>query len=612
MSDTPVVSVVPVSSHNNTHSNIKVSQNLNIENRMTEFGLAILKDRYLMPNETIDDLFKRVCSAYSDNIEHQQRLYSYISKLWFMPSTPVLSNGGTDRGLPISCFLNECQDSLIGINNLWSENVALASLGGGIGSYWGDVRSIGEPAGKSGKTSGIMPFIKVMDSMTLAISQGSLRRGSAATYLPINHPEIEEFMEMRKPTGGDPNRRAHNLHHGVCITDKFMVAVEKDEKWDLISPYNQKIISTVKARDLWVKLLTMRVETGEPYLLFIDRVNDLKPEIQKKLGLQIKTSNLCSEITLPTGLDHLGNDRTAVCCLSSLNLEYYDEWKTDDKIIPDILRFLDNVLQDFINRAPNSMSKAKYAAMRERSVGLGVMGLHSYFQGKMIPFESVAAKAMNKEMFRHIKEKADLSSIEIANEKGSCPDAIDAGIIERFSNKIAIAPTASISVICGESSPGVEPYSANVYVQKTLSGSFIVKNKHLQKLLALKGHDTDKIWADISSHEGSVQHLDILDEYEKKVFRAAHELDQMWVIDLSADRTPFVCQAQSVNLFINSDIDKSLLHKLHYLAWKKGLKSLYYLRAKSLSRADKVSHKAKVSFATVSSDNNYEECVACQ
>ncbi len=610
MSSTPMTAV---NSAQNAAPTIKISQHLNIEGRMTEFGLAMLKDRYLLPNEEVDDLFKRVCSAYSDNIGHQQRLYEYISKLWFMPATPVLSNGGSERGLPISCFLNECSDSLTGINNLWSENVALASLGGGIGSYWGSVRSIGEPAGKSGQTSGIMPFIKVMDSMTLAISQGSLRRGSAATYLPIDHPEIEEFMEMRKPTGGDPNRRALNLHHGVCITDKFMHAVENNSEWDLISPYNKKVINTVKARDLWVKLLTMRIETGEPYILFIDRVNELKPDIQKKLGLEIKTSNLCTEITLPTGIDHLGNDRTAVCCLSSLNLEYYDEWKTNDKIIPDILRFLDNVLQDFINRAPDSMAKAKYSAMRERSVGLGVMGLHSYFQSKMVPFESVAAKSLNKEIFKHIKQESDKASVEIAKEKGACPDAIDAGIMERFSNKISIAPTASISVICGESSPGIEPYSGNVYVQKTLTGSFVVKNKHLQILLASKGHDTDKMWADISSHEGSVQHLDILDEYEKKVFKTAHELNQMWLIDLSADRTPFVCQAQSFNLFLNADIDKETLHKLHYMGWKKGLKSFYYARAKSLGRADKVSHEAKVSFATVSqNDGNYEECIACQ
>ncbi len=596
-------------------SNLKVSQHLNIESRMTEFGLAMLKDRYLLPNESVDDLFKRVCSAYSDNISHQKRLYEYISKLWFLPATPILSNGGTQRGLPISCFLNECLDSLGGINGLWSENVALASLGGGIGSYWGDVRSIGEPAGKSGKTSGIMPFIKVMDSMTLAISQGSLRRGSAAVYLPMHHPEIEEFLEMRKFTGGDPNRKSLNLHHGVCVSDKFMQAVEKNENWDLTSPYNGSVLHTVKARDLWIKVLTMRIETGEPYILFTDTVNKLKPEIQKILGLNIKSSNLCCEITLPTGIDHIGNERTAVCCLSSLNLEYYDEWKTNPQIIPDILRFLDNVLQDFIDRAPDEMAKAKYSAARERSIGLGTMGLHSYFQSKNIPFESVAAKVVNKEMFQHIKIECDKASIEIANEKGSCPDAIDAGIIERFTNKIAIAPNASTSVIAGESSPGIEPYSGNVYIQKTLTGSFVVKNKHLQKLLAKKGYDNEKVWGDISNHEGSVQHLDILDEYEKKVFRTAHELDQMWVIELAADRAPFICQAQSLNLFLPANIDKTTLHKLHYLGWKKGIKSFYYARAKSIARADKVSQKAFVSFkapVAIEESLEYEECIACQ
>ncbi|MEK6734174.1 MAG: ribonucleoside-diphosphate reductase subunit alpha, partial [Pseudomonadota bacterium] len=443
-----------------------VTINSEADNNLTDFGKAVLKDRYLMKDESYQDLFARVASYYSDNKEHAQRIYNYISNLWFMPATPILSNGGTDRGLPISCFLNEVEDDLEGIVDVWNENVWLAARGGGIGTYWGNVRSIGEKVKGNGKTSGIIPFIKVQDSMTLAISQGSLRRGSAAMYLPIDHPEIEEFIDIRRPTGGDPNRKALNIHHGVSVTDKFMEAVEKDLEWELLSPKDKAVISTIKARDLWIKLLTTRIETGEPYLLFIDHVNDRLPKHQKKLKLTVKMSNLCSEIVLPTGIDHLGKMRTAVCCLSSLNLEYYEEWHHDTQFIPDIMRFLDNVLEDFINKAPDSMAKAKYSAMRERSVGLGVMGFHSFLQSKMIPIESVVAKVWNKKMFKHIAESANKASKDLAVEKGACPDAEEVGIMERFSNKTAIAPTASISIICGNSSPGIEPYAANSFTQK--------------------------------------------------------------------------------------------------------------------------------------------------
>ena len=403
------------------------------DQRLSNFGKAVLKDRYLMPNETYQDLFARVAGYYADNQEHANRLYEYIANLWFTPATPVLSNGGTDRGLPISCFLNESSDSLAGIVTLWNENVLLASRGGGIGSFWGNLRSIGETVRGNGKTSGIIPFIKVMDSQTLAISQGSLRRGSAAVYLPIHHPEIEEFIDLRRPTGGDPNRRSLNLHHGVVVTDEFMKAVEKDGDFELTSPFTGKTLETVKARALWIKLLTTRVETGEPYILFIDAVNRAIPDHQKKLGLKVKTSNLCSEITLPTGIDHLGNDRTAVCCLSSLNLEYYEEWKDHPKIFEDIMKFLDNVLQDFIDKAPDGMSKAKYSAMRERSVGLGVMGFHSFLQSKNVPMESAMSKVWNKKIFQHIKQGVDGASKIIADERGACLDAQEVGINERFS-----------------------------------------------------------------------------------------------------------------------------------------------------------------------------------
>jgi ribonucleoside-diphosphate reductase alpha chain len=591
-----------------------ITQNALYNDRLTEFGKAVLRDRYLLDGEDYQGLFSRVTSFYADNEAHAQRLYNYMSKLWFMAATPILSNGGTKRGLPISCYLNETQDSLEGIVDLWNENVWLASKGGGIGSYWGNLRSIGEKVRGNGKTSGVIPFLRVQDSLTLAISQGSLRRGSSAVYLPVDHPEIEEFIDIRKPTGGDPNRKALNIHHGVCISDAFMHAVEKDEEWNLISPHDGSISHTVRARDIWVKLLTARIETGEPYLLFTDTINNSIPEHHKKLGLKVKTSNLCSEITLPTGMDHLGNQRTAVCCLSSLNLEYYDEWKDDAVFIEDVMRFLDNVLQDFIDHAPDSMKKAKYSATRERSVGLGVMGFHSFLQEKNIPFESVMSKVWNNKIFTHIKQAADLASKVLAEEKGACPDAQDCGVMERFSNKTAIAPTASISIIAGNSSPGIEPYAANSFVQKTLTGSFNVRNKHLTRLLEEKKMNNEAVWSSISSNEGSVQHLSFLSKAEKDVFKTAPEIDQKWIVELAAGRAPLICQAQSVNVFLPSNVSKKELHQIHFQGWKKGLKSFYYQRSSSLQRADKVSHNVvQFDFAKLlSNPNNGEECLACQ
>ncbi len=596
------------------------------DDKLSNFGKAVLKDRYLMPQESYQDLFARVAAYYADDQDHANRLYDYISNLWFMPATPILSNGGTDRGLPISCFLNECSDSLEGIVSLWNENVWLASKGGGIGSYWGNLRSIGETVRGNGKTSGIVPFIKVMDSQTLAISQGSLRRGSAAVYLPINHPEIEEFIDIRRPTGGDPNRRSLNLHHGVSVTDEFMRAVEKDGDFELKSPYTGKTVDVVKARTLWVKLLTTRVETGEPYILFIDAVNKSIPEHHKKLGLKVKTSNLCSEITLPTGIDHLGKDRTAVCCLSSLNIEFYDEWKDNPLIIEDIMRFLDNVLQDFIDKAPDTMYKAKYSAQRERSVGLGVMGFHSFLQSKNVPLESAMSKVWNKKIFQFIKQGADKASKTLARERGACPDAAEVGVDERFSNKMAIAPTASISIIANNSSPGIEPFAANAFTQKTLTGSFSVRNKNLVKLLESKGKNTEDVWSSITITEGSVQHLDFLDEHEKLVFKTAQEIDQRWMIDLSAERQDYICQAQSLNVFVPGNVSKKYLHDVHFRAWQKGLKSLYYCRSTSIQRADKVSNKIdnqemfkkenvaadQIPQEEKAPENKYEECLSCQ
>ncbi|MSP10792.1 MAG: ribonucleoside-diphosphate reductase subunit alpha [Pelagibacteraceae bacterium] len=600
---------------------IKIDRSKDV--KLTPFGKATLKDRYLGHNESYQDLFARVASTYSDDNLHAQRIYNYISNLWFMPATPVLSNGGTRRGLPISCFLNEASDSLGGILNLWSENVWLAAKGGGIGSYWGNLRSIGEKIGKVGKTSGIIPFIKVMDSLTMAISQGSLRRGSAACYLPIDHPEIEEFIEMRRPTGGDPNRKALNLHHGVLVSDAFMRAVELDEQWALKSPADGTIQQTISARNLWIRLLTARIETGEPYIIFIDTVNRQIPQHHKLANLFVKTSNLCSEITLPTGIDKDGKDRTAVCCLSSLNLEMYDEWKDDQNIIPDVMRFLDNVLTDFIERAPEQFKDAKYSAERERSVGLGVMGLHSYLQKNRIPLESVMAKAWNKKIFKYIHEQVNKASKDLAEERGACPDAAEYGYQERFSNKTAIAPTASISIICGGASPGVEPVAANSYTHKTLSGSFNVRNRYLEEILESYDKNNEEIWSTITTNQGSVSHLDFLTDLEKDVFKTAFELNQNWLVELSADRTPFISQAQSVNLFLPADVHKRDLHKIHFDAWKKGLKSLYYCRSKSIQRAENINdakstdilanvYKNKATETKETKENDYEECLSCQ
>ncbi|AKM08569.1 Ribonucleoside-diphosphate reductase [Pelagerythrobacter marensis] len=586
---------------------------------LTEFGKETLIDRYLLPGEKFQDLFARVADAYADDQDHAQRLYDYISKLWFMPATPVLSNGGTNRGLPISCYLNSVEDSLEGIVGTWNENVWLASRGGGIGTYWGHVRGIGEPVGLNGKTSGIIPFVRVMDSLTLAISQGSLRRGSAACYIDVSHPEIEEFLEIRKPSG-DFNRKALNLHHGVLLTDEFMEAVRNGEEFDLKSPRDDSVRKTVDARSLFQKLVETRLATGEPYIVFSDTVNRMMPKHHRELGLKVSTSNLCSEITLPTGRDHLGEDRTAVCCLSSLNLEKWEEWEGDKQFIEDVMRFLDNVLQDYIDRAPPEMARAKYSAMRERSVGMGVMGFHSFLQRKNIGFESPMAKVWNLKMFKHINAKANEASMMLAKERGPCPDAEEMGAMERFSCKMAIAPTASISIICGGTSACIEPIPANIYTHKTLSGSFVVKNPYLEKVLREKSKDSTNVWNSILERGGSVQHLDFLTPEEKATFKTSFEIDQRWLLEFAADRTPYIDQAQSLNLFIPADVDKWDLMMLHFQAWEKGIKSLYYLRSKSVQRAgfaggveaDNTTDAAKYELSAGGEQTDYEECLACQ
>jgi len=583
---------------------------------LTDFGKDTLQDRYLLPGESYQDLFVRVASAYADDAAHAQRVYDAISQLWFMPATPVLSNGGTGRGLPISCFLNSVPDSLTGIVDTWNENVWLASRGGGIGTYWGNVRGIGEPVGLNGKTSGIIPFVRVMDSLTLAISQGSLRRGSAACYLDISHPEIEEFLEIRKPSG-DFNRKALNLHHGVLIPDAFMEAVRDGGEWILRSPKDQSERGKVDARALFQKLVETRLATGEPYIIFADHVNKNMPRHHRELGLKVSTSNLCSEITLPTGKDHLGNERTAVCCLSSLNLETWDQWNKAEGFIEDIMRFLDNVLQDYIDRAEPGMERAAYSAMRERSVGLGVMGFHSFLQARGLPFEGAMAKSWNLKMFKHIKAQADEASMALAVERGPCPDAHDRGVMERFSCKMAIAPTASISIICGGTSACIEPIPANIYTHKTLSGSFSVKNPYLEKIFIEKSKNSDAVWNSILEHGGSVQHLDFLSTEEKDCYKTSFEIDQRWLIELQADRTPFVDQSTSLNLFIPADVEKWDLLMLHFRAWELGVKSLYYLRSKSVQRAGfaggvEADNTIEAPKFELGETTDYDECLACQ
>ena len=579
---------------------------------LTDFGKTTLEDRYLLPGESYQDMFARVATAYADDADHAQRVYDYISRLWFMPATPVLSNGGADRGLPISCFLNAVNDSLDGIQGVWNENVALASNGGGIGTYWGGVRSIGEKVKGAGQTSGIIPFIRVLDSLTLAISQGSLRRGSAAVYLDIHHPEIEEFLEIRKPSG-DFNRKSLNLHHGISITDEFMEAVRDGAAFGLRSPKTGEVIREVDARSLWQTILEIRLQPGEPYLIFSDTVNRALPQHQRDLGLSVRQSNLCSEIMLHTGVDHLGKERTAVCCLSSVNAETFLEWRDHPTFIEDVMRFLDNVLEDFITRAPSSMANAIYAARRERSVGLGLMGFHSFLQMQNVPFESAMAKSWNMRLFKHLRRQCDAASRVLAAERGPCPDAAERGVMERFSHKLAIAPTASISIICGGTSAGIEPIPANIYTHKTLSGTFAVRNPYLERLLEARGQNTPGVWDSILENEGSVQHLDFLTQDEKDVYKTAFELDQRWVIELAADRTPDICQSQSVNIFLPGDVDKWDLHMLHWSAWEQGCKSLYYLRSKSVQRA---AHAGAEAAAAVDMSDaartDYEECLACQ
>jgi ribonucleoside-diphosphate reductase alpha chain len=576
---------------------------------LLDFSIKTLQDRYLVEGETSpQDAFARAARAFASNDAHAQRLYDYASKLWLSFATPLLSNGGTDRGLPISCFLNYVPDSRGGITDHYTENAWLSSVGGGVGGYWGALRGVGEKTSHGSESTGVIPFMKVVDAEMLAFSQGVTRRGSYAAYIDISHPEIEEFLDVRKPTGGDTNRKSLNLHHGVVISDAFMELIEKatftpgfDDSWPLIDPHSKRVVKTVSAKTLWVKIIQNRVETGEPYILFGDTVNRALPEFQKRKGLKVHQSNLCIEIVLPTN-----EDRTAVCCLSSVNIEEYDQWSRDPQFIPDIVEMLDNVIEIFLQKAPPALHKAVFSASQERSIGIGALGFHAYLQRHNIPFESVMAKAFNNRAFAHIKSEASRATRELAKLRGPCPDD-DTGTV-RNAHLLAIAPNASSSIICGNTSPSIEPYRANAFVQKTKSGSALLKNEYLEAILQDIGQNTDEVWKSIVTNNGSVQHLDFLDEHTKDVFKTAVELDQKWLVEFAADRQQHICQSQSLNLFFVPSVSKQELHNIHMMAWKRGVKSLYYLRSEAIKRAEIVSKAAERAVI----DFNDEGCLACE
>lgn len=560
----------------------KVNINLENDELFDDLGLNRLRESYMRDDEVSpQERFAFVAEQFATDAEHAQKIYDYASKHWLSFSTPILSYGRSNKGLPISCFLSYLDDSAEGLVNTYGEVSWLSMLGGGVGIHVG-IRGADE------KSVGVMPHLKTYDAGSLAYRQGRTRRGSYAAFLDIDHPDIITFMEMRKPTG-DPNFRTMNLHHGINISNKFMELVEAcmrdrnlDDSWPLINPNNGKVTETVSARDLWMKILELRMHTGEPYLVFLDTANDAMPEWLKALGLKINGSNLCTEIFLPTD-----TKRSAVCCLSSLNVEYYDLWSKDPEFIPAIMEFLDNVLAHFINNAPQHVHRAVYSAMRERSIGIGTLGLHAYFQKKNIPLDCAMAKVMNKQIYMHINEQCSKGDAILFEKRGACPDAHELGVNRRFSHWTAIAPNASSSLIMGNTSPSIEPYRANVFRQDTLSGAYIQKNKFLKKALADLGMDNQKTWASITGNDGSVQHLDIPEDI-KEVFKTAIEIDQRWLVDLAADRQPYIDQGQSLNLFFRPDVNVKYLHACHFLAWKQGLKSLYYCRSDKLRKADKV------------------------
>ena len=576
-----------------------------------ELGIKRLKESYMKEDEiSPQHRFAFVAKQFGTDPEHSQRLYDYASNHWLSFSTPILSFGRSKRGLPISCFLNFIEDTAEGLVDNLSETNWLSMLGGGVGIGFG-IRSTDD------KSTGVLPHLKIYDASSLAYRQGRTRRGSYAAYLDISHPDIIGFLEMRKPTG-DPNVRCLNLHHGVNITDDFMNIIEKcmldseaNDDWNLTDPHSGIVRETVSAKNLWQQILELRMHTGEPYIHYIDTSNRMMPQFLKDLGLKIHQSNLCSEIILPTN-----EERTAVCCLSSLNLEYYDEWKDHPHFLCDTAEMLDNVLQYFIDNAPSTIERARYSAIRERSIGVGALGFHAYLQRKGVAFEGVMGKVLNNQIFKHIRKGLDDANQILGQIRGPAPDAISSG--QRFSHLMAIAPNASSSIIMGNTSPSVEPYRANAYRQDTLSGSFLNKNRHLDKVikeLTKTDEEYNDVWSSIIANDGSVQHLDILDENQKAVFKTSMEIDQRWVIELAADRQQYIDQAQSLNLFFRPDAHIKYIHAIHFMAWKKGLKTLYYCRSEKIGKADKVSKRIErqvikeLDMVQVAQGN---DCIACE
>jgi len=576
-----------------------------------ELGVKRLQESYMKDDETSPQhRFAFVSKAFGSNKEHAQRLYEYSSKHWLSYSTPILSFGRSKRGMPISCFLNYIEDTAEGLVDNLSETNWLSMLGGGVGIGFG-IRSADD------KSTGVMPHLKIYDASSLAYRQGRTRRGSYAAYLDISHPDIIPFLEMRKPTG-DPNVRCLNLHHGINITDDFMQLIENcmldaeaSDNWELKDPHTGEVREVVSARHLWQQILEFRMHTGEPYIHFIDTSNRELPKWLKDKNLKVHQSNLCSEIILPTN-----EERTAVCCLSSLNLETYDDWKNDKLFLKDVAEMLDNVLDYFITNAPDAISRAKYSAQRERSIGIGALGFHAYLQRNNIAFEGVMAKVANNRIFKSIRRGLDEANIQLGSERGEAPDA--AGTGRRFSHVMAIAPNASSSIIMGNTSPSIEPYRANAYRQDTLSGSFLNKNRWLDKIIKEKAKDEqdyNDIWSSIIANDGSCQHLDILSDAERDVFKTSMEIDQRWVIDLAADRQAYIDQAQSLNLFFRPDAHIKYIHAIHFMAWKKGLKTLYYCRSEKIGKADKVAKKVErevikeLDMTQIAQGN---DCIACE
>ena len=576
-------------------------------------GLLRLKESYMLDTETSpQERFAFVSKTFSSNLAHAQRLYDYSSKHWLSYSTPIFSFGKNKRGLPISCFLSYIEDTAAGLVNTLAETNWLSIFGGGVGIGFG-IRSAGD------KSTGVLPHLKMYDASSLAYRQGKTRRGSYAAFLNIDHPDIVQFIEMRKPTG-DPRLRAPNLHHGINISDAFMQIIENcmidpeaSDSWELKEPHTGEVREVVSAKELWQSILETRMQTGEPYLHFIDTSNAALPQFLKDKGLSVKQSNLCVEILLPTD-----KDRTAVCCLSSLNLDYYDDWKDDSQFIKDVAEMLDNVLQYFIDTAPDSIQRAKYSAYRERSIGIGALGFHSYLQKKNVPFEGVMAKSLNNSIFKNIKTKIDRANKELAEDRGEAPDARGCGV--RFSHTTAIAPNASTSILMGNTSPSIEPYRANAYLQDTQSGSHLNKNPNLDKLIKelVMGDnklDYDEIWSDIIANDGSVQHLKFLDDLTKEVYKTAMEIDQRWIIELAADRQHYIDQGQSLNVFFRPDGNIKYIHAVHFMAWKNRLKTLYYCRSEKLAKADKVSKRIErqvIKEINMQDLVNNEDCLACQ